>query len=258
MTAVAFTDVQVVLGDHVVIDGISAEIHSGEWVALIGPNGAGKTTLLRACAGLLEYRGAIVFDGEPLARKSRREIAQLVALVPQSPATPAAMTVADYVLLGRTPHIGYLGGEGSRDRHAAWIALERLGLSAFAERALGSLSGGERQRAVLARALAQDAHLLLLDEPTSALDLGRQQQVLELVDELRRDHDLTVVAAMHDLSLAAQYAERLLLLDAGRVVADGSPVEVLSEQHLAALYGATVRIHELDGDVFVLPRRERV
>jgi iron complex transport system ATP-binding protein len=133
--------------------------------------------------------------------------------------------------------------------------MRRLGMRAFAERPLGSLSGGELQRAVLARALAQQAPVLLLDEPTSALDLGRQQQALELVDELRCDHRLTVVSAMHDVSLAGQYADRLLLLDAGEVVADGAAVDVLSEERISALYGASVRIVRENGSVFVLPRR---
>jgi iron complex transport system ATP-binding protein len=161
------------------------------------------------------------------------------------------------VLLGRTPHIAYLATEGRADRLAAERALDRLALGPFAHRSLDSLSGGELQRVVLARALAQEAPLLLLDEPTSALDLGRQQQVLELVDELRREHALTVVSALHDLSLAGQYAERLLLLDQGAIVAEGTAQEVLSERRIAAYYGANVRvIHDERGAVFVLPRRE--
>src|SRR5207247_6216369 len=138
--------------------------------------------------------------------------------VPQKPEIPSELTVAEYVLLGRTPHIGYLAGEGRADRLAAERAIERLALLPFVGRLLGSLSGGELQRVVLARALAQEAPVLALDEPTTALDLGRQQQVLELVDSLRCDGP-TVVSTMHDLTLAGQYAERLLLLDRGVVVA---------------------------------------
>ncbi len=133
--------------------------------------------------------------------------------------------------------------------------MARLGVRGFARRSLGSLSGGELQRVVLARALAQEAPILLLDEPTSALDLGRQQLVLELVDELRHDHDLTVVAAMHDLSLAGQYADRLVLLDRGRVIGDGKPADVLTEELLTELYDATIQIVREDGHVYVLPRR---
>jgi iron complex transport system ATP-binding protein len=194
-------------------------------------------------------------DDRAIQELSRREVSKLIALVPQKPETPPELTVGEYVLLGRTPHIAYLATESRDDRIAAERAIARLGLQAFVDRPLGSLSGGELQRAVLARALAQEAPVLLLDEPTSALDLGRQQQALELVDELRRDHALTVVSAMHDVSLAGQYADRLLLLDGGDIVADGTAHEVLSEERISQLYGANVRIVRENGSVFVLPKR---
>jgi iron complex transport system ATP-binding protein len=253
--AVAARQVSVTLGDTRAVDGASLTIEPGEWVALIGPNGAGKTSLLRAIAGLVPAAGTIFLQGraEPLTR--RRELAKVVALVPQLPDTPPALTVAEYVLLGRTPHIGYLGGEGDADRLLAAEAIDRLGLAVFIHRSLGSLSGGERQRVVLARALAQAAPILLLDEPTSALDLGRQHEALELLDLLRRQDGLTVISAMHDLSLAGQYADRLLLLDRGRIVADGSPDEVLTEEVIAACYKAEVRILRDGGNVFVLAKR---
>ena len=254
--ALELRDVTVTLGRSEVVHGVSATVARGEWVALIGPNGAGKTTILRAVAGLLPFAGEVLLDGAALAGSSRREIARQIALVPQQPQTPPELTVAEYVLLGRTPHIGYLASETRADRLAAERAIARLALRPFAARPLGSLSGGELQRAVLARALAQDAPLLLLDEPTSALDLGRQQQALELVDELRRDEELTVVAAMHDLSLAGQFADRLLLLDAGRIVAEGSADDVLSEALIANYYGANVRVIREGNSVFVLPQRE--
>ena len=167
------------------------------------------------------------------------------------------MTVREYVLLGRTPHVGYLGSESSVDRAAAERALACLDLLAFTRRRLGSLSGGERQRAVLARALAQEAPLLLLDEPTAALDLGHQQRALELVDELRQTNALTVLSAMHDLTLTAQYADRLLLLADGRPAAEGSPAEVLTEHLISAHYGARVLVLNESSTVAVLPRRER-
>jgi len=248
-------EVTVRLGRAEVVHQVSTTVQRGEWVALIGPNGAGKTTILRALAGLVGFAGQILLDGRPVATSSRREIARQVALVPQHPHTPPELTVAEYVLLGRTPHIGYLATETRVDRLAAERAIARLALRPFAERLLGSLSGGELQRAVLARALAQDAPILLLDEPTSALDLGRQQQALELVDSLRRDDELTVVSAMHDLSLAGQFSDRLLLLDRGRVVAEGNAREVLSEASIASYYGASVRVIHENGNVFVLPQR---
>ena len=257
MTAIALREVSVTLGRTEAVRRVSGEVKQGEWVGLIGPNGAGKTTLLRAIAGLVPFRGAIKLAGGALATSSRREIARQVALVPQNPETPAALTVAEYALLGRTPYIGYLATESRADEHAAAAALERLTLTTFATRPLDSLSGGELQRVVLARAITQQASILLLDEPTSALDLGHQQQVLELVDELRHAEGLTVVAAMHDLTLAAQYADRLLLLDRGQVVADGCAEEVLDAERIAALYGAQVRVFKEDRVVFVLPERRR-
>jgi iron complex transport system ATP-binding protein len=246
----------VTLGRSQVVRELSASVGRGEWVALIGPNGAGKTTTLRALAGLVSFTGQVLLDDFKVGTSSRREIARRVALVPQNPQTPPELTVAEYVLLGRTPHIGYLANETRADRLAAERAIARLALRPFAERTLGSLSGGELQRAVLARALAQEAPILLLDEPTSALDLGRQQQALELVDALRRDDELTVIAAMHDLSLAGQYAERLLLLDRGQLVAQGSASEVLSEERVATYYSASVEVLHRNGNVFVLPRRK--
>jgi iron complex transport system ATP-binding protein len=254
--AVEVREVSVTLGRAPVVREVSATIERGEWVALIGPNGAGKTTILRALAGLVSFAGSILLEGRAVFSSTRRQIARQIALVPQQPQTPPELTVAEYVLLGRTPHIGYLASETRSDRLAAERAIARLALRPFAERSLGSLSGGELQRAVLARALAQEAPILLLDEPTSALDLGGQQQALELVDSLRRDDELTVVSAMHDLSLAGQYAERLLLLDRGRVVAEGSAQEVLSEASIASYYGANVRVIHENGGVFVLPQRE--
>ncbi len=254
--AVEVREVSVTLGRAAVVREVSATIQRGEWVALIGPNGAGKTTILRALAGLVSFAGSILFEGRTVFSSTRRQIARQIALVPQQPQTPPELTVAEYVLLGRTPHIGYLATEARSDRLAAEQAIARLALRPFAERALGSLSGGELQRVVLARALAQEAPILLLDEPTSGLDLGRQQQALELVDSLRRDGELTVISAMHDLSLAGQYADRLLLLDQGQVVADGAAREVLSEESIAVYYGANVRVIQENGSVFVLPRRE--
>ncbi|HXR12129.1 MAG TPA: ABC transporter ATP-binding protein [Gaiellaceae bacterium] len=247
-------DLAVRFDGYEAVRGLSLDVASDEWVMLIGPNGAGKTSVLRALCGLLPYDGAVSLDGRDIRSFGRRELARVIAFVPQNPVTPAELTVAEYVLLGRTPHLGRLAVEGRRDRTIAARALERLDLLPFAERGLGSLSGGELQRAVLARALAQEAPVLLLDEPTTSLDLGRQQQVLELVDSLRAD-GLTVLSTMHDLTLAGQYADRLVLLDRGEVVVEGPPGEVLSPANLAAHYGASVRVVHDDGNVYVLPHR---
>ena len=236
------------------VRGLSLGIEAEEWVMLIGPNGAGKTTVLRALCGLLPFAGYAAVRGRDVRTFGKRELARLIAFVPQNPVMPGELTVSEYVLLGRTPHLGRLAVEGRGDRKVVARALERLDLLPFAERGLRSLSGGELQRAVLARALAQEAPILLLDEPTTSLDLGRQQQVLELVDSLRHD-GLTVLSTMHDLTLAGQYADRLVLLDRGEVAAEGAPAEVLSQANLADHYGASVRVVHDDGRVFVLPVR---
>jgi iron complex transport system ATP-binding protein len=232
------------LGGRDVVDGVDLSVADGEWVTVIGPNGAGKTTMLRALAGLAAARGTIEVGGRAVSTLSRRALAKLVAFVPQLPFAPAEMSVAEYVLLGRTPHIGYFGTEGRADVESAHRALATLDLAALGERRLGTLSGGERQRAVLARALAQEAPVLLLDEPTSSLDAGRQQEALELIDALRLDAGLTVVATMHDLTLAGLYATRLVLLSGGRIVAEGGAEEVLTEPLIAEHYGANVRVVE--------------
>jgi cobalamin transport system ATP-binding protein len=247
-------DVSVRFGVVTALVELSLAAEAGSWVALIGPNGAGKTSALRALAGLVPFEGEILLDGRDARSLGRRGLARLLAFVPQKPETPSELTVAEYVLLGRTPYISYLGSERRADRQAAARALRRLELDRFAERSLGSLSGGELQRTVLARALAQEAPVLLLDEPTAALDLGRQQLVLELVDSLRLD-GLTVVSTMHDLTLAGQYADRLVLLDRGSVAAEGTAAEVLSASNVAAHYGASVRVVRENGSVFVLPVR---
>ncbi|HEU5008270.1 MAG TPA: ABC transporter ATP-binding protein [Jatrophihabitantaceae bacterium] len=238
---------------------ISAAVAPGEWVGLIGANGAGKSSLLRAIAQLEPHDGTVRVDGRALPRISRRQQARLVAYVPQTPELPAGMTVAEYTLLGRTPHLGYLSVESDADRTLCRALLARLGLDALAGRTLSALSGGEAQRVVLARALAQQAPVLLLDEPTSALDLGNRVDALELVDELRRERGLTVLSAMHDLTLAAQFTDRLLLLAAGRLAAAGTPAEVLDEALLSHCFGGRVRVlpDELGGLVVVPVRRER-
>lgn len=256
MSALALDRVSVTLGGARVVDRLSAQVADGEWVALIGPNGAGKTTALRAVAGLVRHDGAVRVFADDARALPRRQLARLVALVPQVPLLPPDLTVREYVLLGRTPYLSYLGGERRADHLAADAAIEQLDLAAFVGRRLDTLSGGERQRATLARALAQDAPILLLDEPTAALDVGRQQQVLEIVDGLRASRGLTVLSTMHDLTLAGQYADRLLLLDGGRLVAAGSAEAVLTRALITEHYGAEVDVVEAPGSGFaVVPVR---
>jgi iron complex transport system ATP-binding protein len=259
MSELELRDVGVTYGRAVALAPFTLTVDSGEWLGLIGPNGAGKSSLLRAIVGLVASSGEVLVDGEPVPSRSNRRRAQLIAYVPQEPLIPDDMTGAEYVLLGRSPYLGYFSSPTRHDRDQVAAVLERLDLGTFAGRRLGTLSGGERQRLVIARALAQDAPILLLDEPTSALDIGHQQQALELVARLRRDHGLTVVSAMHDLTLAGLYSDRLALLHAGRCVATGPATAVLEAEILAEFYGVQVNVrHEPDGTVVVIPRREVV
>jgi iron complex transport system ATP-binding protein len=257
VTTLHMSDVAVAYRTHHALQPFSEIVRPGEWVGLIGPNGAGKSSLLRAIAGLVHHTGAITLDGRNLEDLPPRDRARAVAYVPQEPLIPDDMTVSDYVLLGRTPYIGYWATESNDDRDVAERMLSLLHLDGFAERALGSMSGGERQRAVLARALAQEAPVLLLDEPTSALDIGHQQQALELVTELRTDRRLTVISALHDLTLAGTYTDRLVMLHEGRRVASGPAAEVLTVERLGEVYRVcvTVDVDPDDGTVIVVPRR---
>jgi iron complex transport system ATP-binding protein len=233
------------LGGNLIVDRVDLDVAEGEWVTVIGPNGAGKSTALRAIGGLIPFQGSVTLGAAGVAGLSRRERARTVATVAQSPVVPPGMRVLDYVLLGRTPYIAPLGRESASDLSAVDEVLTALDLTAFGGRRLDTLSGGERQRVFLARALAQGGRILLLDEPTSALDIGHQQEVLELIDRLRGERALTVLATMHDLSIAGEYAERMVLLAEGRVVAAGTPREVLTEELLATHY--RVRVKVIDG-----------
>ncbi len=247
------------IGPATLLSDVDVDVAAGEWLTIIGPNGAGKSTLLRVLAGLLPATGTVHLDGTPVGRLHRRARARLMALVAQHPVVPPGMPVLDYVLLGRTPYMPLLGREGGSDLAAVHRVLDRLDLTGLAGRELSTLSGGERQRVYLARALAQGARLLLLDEPTSALDIGHQQEVLELVDELRRTgaegSSLTVIATMHDLTVAGEYADRILLLSSGRVAAVGTPTEVLTESLLSRHYRARVRILDGTHGPVVVPAR---
>jgi iron complex transport system ATP-binding protein len=259
VTPLIVKELVVRLGGRAVVDGIDLRVEPGQWVAVVGPNGAGKSTLLHAISGIVRPdAGRIELNGRDARRMRVRERARLVALVPQIPVVPVGATVLDYVLLGRTPHLPFLGTETSADVARAEQTLELLDVHDFAGRRIDTLSGGERQRMLLARALLQDASVLLLDEPTTALDIGHQQDVLELVDSLRRERGLSIVSALHDLTLAGFYADELVLLHRGRVVARGSADEVITPEHLERHFGARVTIIDgRDGPVVVASRSRR-
>ena len=249
---IRWDSVEVTYGSARVLGPVSLEVQSGQWLGLIGPNGAGKSTMLKAALGLVEHRGHISLGN------GDRQPGLDIAWMPQRPRMPEEMGLADYVMLGRTPHIGYLSSEGRHDLDSVRLALERLDLTDLADRPLGTLSGGESQRTVLARALAQEAQILLLDEPTASLDVGHGIEVLEVVDELRRTEGLTVVTAGHDLTLAGRFADRLVLLADGLIRADGSPHSVLTEENLTAHYGSGLRvIHDEDGPTVIPTRRSK-
>lgn len=257
MTTLTMVDVGVKYsrrGDPALV-GHTETVAPGEWLGLIGPNGAGKSSLLKAVVGLVDHTGDIRLDDESLSAMSDRDRAAHVAYVAQDPLIPDDMTAHEYAMLGRTPYIGYFGSPSRRDRVIVDEVLERLRLGEFAHRLMGELSGGERQRIVLARALAQQAPILLLDEPTSALDIGHQQQALELVTELRQTEQLTVISALHDLTLAGTYTDRLTMLHHGEVVVSGPASEVLTAERLGEIYNVCVTVEHDEGQVIVVPRR---
>ncbi|MEZ5266361.1 MAG: ABC transporter ATP-binding protein [Acidimicrobiia bacterium] len=252
----SLAQVSVRIGRRTVVRDVSASVEAGGWLTVVGANGAGKSTLLRAIAGLVAHDGEVHAGSQRLTGSPPRRRARHLALVVQTPILPPTMRVSSYVLLGRVAHLGPLARESRADLDIVTAVLERLDARSLADRPLATLSGGEAQRVTIARALVQQAPVLLLDEPTSSLDIGHQLEVLDLVDELRRERGLTVVATMHDLTLAAQYAERLLLLDDGAVAAAGTPAEVLTEEHLTRYYRAAVRIVREGDTVVVVPVRQ--
>ncbi len=241
---------------HAVLHHVDIALRRGDFVALLGPNGSGKTTLLKILCGILPPRaGRVLIEGGDLAALKRRAIARRIALVPQELSVPFAFTVREMVLLGRTPHIRPLLGETPRDRSAVEQALELTGTRVLADRFFGDLSGGERQRVVIAMALAQVLPdpkglrdpsglpaILLLDEPTVHLDINHQVEVLELIRKLNRERGLIVFATMHDLNLASLYFDRLILLNDGCVVTEGTPREVLSKERVENVFGTEVVI----------------
>jgi iron complex transport system ATP-binding protein len=240
---------------------VSLSVAAGEVVGLVGPNGSGKTTLIRAATGALKASsGRAELLGEDVAALSQAERARRVAVVPQSPMLPEAFTAFEAVLMGRTPHLGFLESEGERDVEATRRAMVSTDTLALADRPLGELSGGERQRVVLARALAQETPLLLLDEPTAHLDIGHQGSVLGLVRQLCRDEGKGVLAVVHDLTLAAQYCDKLVLLRDGEIAAQGDVETTLKQEVLEWVYGTRVSVfpHPETGKPVVAPSADGV
>ena len=239
---------------------VDLEVRAGEFMGLIGPNGSGKTTLLRAVSGVLRPGlGTVVLHGRDITCLSPRDRAKLVAVVQQSPAVPLAFTALEVVLMGRNPHLGLLQWEGAADFDACRRAMDLTDTAGFSDRYMSSLSGGEQQRVIIARALAQETPVLLLDEPTAHLDIGYQTGVLDTIDRVRKGMGLTVLAAMHDLTLAGQYCDRIAALHGGEVVALGEPAEVLTVPLVEKVFGSAVSIveHPVHRTPAVLPVSRR-
>jgi len=229
-------------GFRQILHDISLNVQSGEVLALIGPNGAGKSTLIRATGGVIPYTGQISTNGSNFASLSTLQRARVVATVPQAVSMPPAYTVWETVLFGRTPYLGFLGQPSPKDEEIARQSLQRVSALPFTDRRVGELSGGEQQRILLARALCQATPILLLDEPTAHLDLQYQVSLLELVHELAHKDKLAVLIALHDLNLAAHYADRITLMVAGEIKAEGKPEQVLRPELIAEAYCLPVQV----------------
>ncbi len=244
-----------------VIRDLSLSVARGEMVALAGPNGSGKSTLLRLLSGSLgPSRGEVRLEGREISRMPRRQVARKVALVPQETHLDMPYTAAEVVLMGRAPYLRGLGLEGPADVAVARSAMKKTSTLGLGSRRFSELSGGEKQRVIVARAVAQEPELLLLDEPTAFLDLRHQVDIFELVAKLNAEASLTVVAAMHDLNLAAIYFPRLVFLKEGSVAASGPVSEVLNYRSVRDVFGTEVYVglNPVTGSINVLPLRKRV
>jgi len=243
-------------GSRRVLTNVSLEVNSGEVLALIGPNGAGKSTLVRAVSGVIPVQGGTVgANGDNLLSLSPMQRARYLAVVPQAVSMPPAFTTWETVLLGRTPYLNFLGQVSARDEAIARGALEKVNALGLADRRVGELSGGEQQRVLLARALAQSTPILLLDEPTANLDLHYQESFMQIVRTLAYEEKLAVLIALHDLNLAARYADRVALLVSGEIRATGTPQQVLTPSLISEAYHLPVQVisHPFMDAPWVLP-----
>ena len=243
-------------GAIVALEAVSLAVARREMLAIVGPNGSGKSTFVRVLSGVRSAAaGRVRLGGRDLGSIPRRDVARAVAVVPQETAIHFPFSVMEVVLMGRAPHLGRFGFPSRRDLSVAREAMERTGVGALAGRSLTELSGGERQRVVIAKALAQEAEVLLLDEPTSHLDIRHQVEIYDLMALLNEQQGLTIVSVLHDLNLAAMYFPRVALLSAGRVHRIGPPADVLTAETIRAVYGTDVYIarNDLTGALNILP-----
>jgi iron complex transport system ATP-binding protein len=244
-------------GDHTVVNDIGFTLEPGRITGLVGPNGCGKSTIIKAVSRIISpLCGSITFNGRNAGQISHKEMACLLGVVPQIPLLPGNFTAFEVVLMGRNPHLGFFQYEGEKDLQIARDAMQKTHTAHLAERRIGELSGGEIQSIVIARVLAQQTEGILLDEPTSNLDIGRQIEMLDLMKDLC-GKGLMVGVALHDLNLAVQYCDYLILLHGGHIKAEGTPSEVITSQHIHEVYGAGNKVHIIDGLPAVLPRAGR-
>jgi len=236
---------------------VSFRVARGSVTALVGPNGSGKSTVLKCIANVLRpARGEVSIEGQPIARIKRRQLARCIAYVPQRVSMAFPMTAFDVALLGRRPHLSWRASP--RDLDVTWQVLKAVGIDHLATRYINEMSGGEAQKVFVARALAQEAPILLLDEPTSNLDVQHQLEIMDLVRRLSREQGTTVLCAIHDLNLAARYADTIVMLQGGRVYAEGTPEQVLTPKHILEVYGVQAKVKkDADGlHVFCTIRTE--
>jgi len=248
-------------GDNKIINELNLSVAEGEFIGIIGPNGCGKTTLLNAVSGSMKIDSGTIFIQQcELDKLSPKERARIVSFVPQNPVLPIGFIVEEIVLMGRNPHLGLLDWESAKDIKIVQNALRLSGTTKFKDRLIATLSGGEIQRVFIARALAQESSIMLLDEPTAHLDIGFQTGVLDLVENIRKQSSLTVVAAIHDLTLAAQYCDRLFLIEEGSVTVCGTPSEVITQDNIRRVFGVHVEImlHPIYNTPVVLPISSRI
>ena len=244
-------------GDRTIVEGLDLHVPPGRITAIVGANGCGKSTLLRALARLIPAReGRIVLDGKALHARPTKEISRILGLLPQAPIAPEGIVVADLVGRGRHPHQKLLARLSARDYEIVAQALAATGTAEFADRSVDELSGGQRQRVWIAMALAQETEILLLDEPTTFLDLAHQVEVLDLLTDLNRDRGTTIVMVLHDMNLAARYADHLFAMRDGRIVTSGPPSEVMTSELIREVFelDALVVPDPVSGAPIVLPR----
>jgi iron complex transport system ATP-binding protein len=255
MSDIRVENISLGYGPRQVVKDISFSLPAGQMTGLVGPNGSGKSTIIKALSRVLAPQsGRVLVDGRDMREFPRRELARLLGVVPQIPLLPGSFSAFEVVLMGRNPHLGLLRYEGRHDMEIAMEAMRQTGTVHLAGRRIGELSGGEIQCVVIARVLTQQPRIILMDEPTANLDVGRQIEILDLMQGLCRREGLTVGVALHDLNLAVQYCSRMVLLAEGGIRASGTPQEVVNAENIQAAYGPGSVVHWLDGLPAVLPR----